>query len=1524
MTNAGCNMLPPSEDEAQRNTCNLNCRPCCGPLAGMADKQMAGNSCTSYDGLQKGDAGAGCAPDMMYCFPEGPESANKTCAGPRSPQPCAAGLSCVTTGSPSKPYECRGMPCNVFIQCLSVTKPNPSGLNEYCSPPTTTLCLGGGAGQSYFCSSKDTTMDCKPGLQCTGGVCKLPAPCTDASACFSMNSSGGGVKRGLNQSCNNQVMYSPCYNETGGIFSCDTTTKDMNDPMHCADSLVCIANGTANDIAQGSQQGTCKALCNSGPTPVCSSSEICLGTGNTCNMNTCKCTGPTCGKYGPEAGEECDDGNYVNTDACTQCKNATCGDGYLRTDITNSATPGYEKCDDGNTTNGDGCSSSCQKESLIPTTTVLTAVPSSSANVGQNVTFTATVSPSAAGGSVTFKDGSSPLATVSLNGGIATYSSSTLAAGSHSITAVYSGNTTYATSSSTLSYTINKISTSTVVTSSLNPSLVGQSVTFTATITPSSITGNVTFKDGSNILANGSSVAISAGKATYTTTALAAGTHPITAIYNGDPTYAASTSPQLNQVVNGTSSASASNSNSSDASSGNSATSASSTTSLSGSTPSGTSTPSSSASSSAASSTSSVCTLSLQQTMDAFRTTNKITYQFTESNGNVTFNNQTGCKTTISITTYKIISFTPALQTLFTSPSVTLQPGSTSVDVDTPQNCNYQYDFWYGTSGYPQTIEGSGVTSYPTLLAGKVVSNGGLCTDSGDCGDSKDNEKDDMADKADVDCYADGSMRPEMYDASRKESTPALPVVNCPAGNTVKFTSMQIAPIFDSILLDNDASGKVPAPGYKGTVFDDKTVSLNLQPGDKVFVMGFAADTGKGTVHYTDDFLTLSGPHRTADTVYNDASCQFVRRSEVPIDVTSMLVKGDETKAFTASLRATFKDYCRGYENHSTYFANIARCVPASSSSVSTRSSSSATAVTGNSSSLGSAGPVPTCHGKPATIYLDGTGKLVGGNAQSGFVNGGLIVHATSANDVIVGTSGNDTIWGGNGNDTICGLAGDDNIWGEDGDDLIDGGDGADAFHGSKGDDTLYGGAAADTIYGDEGQDHIYGEDGGDTIAAGDDGDFVCGGNDGDTIQDAAPVTPGRNIFCGGPGNDTINGGGDNDKLDGGIGANTVSGLGGADICKNGPTFNQCEDTTSNIPECNDCNGISSGASSSLQSSSRSSSFSSGVAVSTSSSLTSRSTSSTVSSSRSSSSSGFSTPVFSQGSSTTTITQLPFPPTAAVCGNMALESGEGCDDGNRYSQDGCSGSCYLEPGVYPFCGDGIITQGEECESGSQCENCRWIFSASSVSYVTTITPPNLIGCTPETGCDGGYRCINNFCLPLPADLDGGTYAQQVAQQNGQATSAVGSNMLCGNGTTEAGEQCDDGVRNSNLSNARCRIDCRLGTCGDQIIDTSYENCDDGNVRSGDGCSSLCQSERQAPAVLPANVIQLPLQPGATVAQQTVNGVSTTRGQLVQNSNGQTVYSLAGLPQTTQSGPAALAIMAAGASAGYSWMKRKKK
>ena len=185
-----------------------------------------------------------------------------------------------------------------------------------------------------------------------------------------------------------------------------------------------------------------------------------------------------------------------------------------------------------------------------------TAVTSSlnPSTLGQSVTFTATVSGGTAPtGTVQFKDGAANLgAPVSLAVVSATLTTSALVLGTHPITAVYSGDAGNTTSTSmVLNQVVNAaalIPTATTVTSSLNPSALGQSVTFAATVSGgTAATGTVQFKDGAANL--GAPVTLVGVSATLTTSALALGTHPITAIYSGDAGNATSTSMVLNQVV---------------------------------------------------------------------------------------------------------------------------------------------------------------------------------------------------------------------------------------------------------------------------------------------------------------------------------------------------------------------------------------------------------------------------------------------------------------------------------------------------------------------------------------------------------------------------------------------------------------------------------------------------------------------------------------------------------------------------------------------------------------------------------------------------------------------------------------------------------------------------------------------------------------------------------------------------------------------------------------------------------------
>jgi hypothetical protein len=208
------------------------------------------------------------------------------------------------------------------------------------------------------------------------------------------------------------------------------------------------------------------------------------------------------------------------------------------------------------------------------TTTTLVASPNPS-NSGQSVTFTATIAASNASadtanpsGTVNFYScttvacGSTTLlASPTISGGQATFSTTSLSNGSF-IEAVYQGDSTNfaGSTSNVVTQMVNSSGTAstTTLTSSPNPSTSGQSVTFTADVNKVSgshkPTGTVNFYSCTSVTGPcttqiGTGTLGSNGSATFTTSTLSAGSHFIEAIYQGDSTFAGSTSNIVTQVV---------------------------------------------------------------------------------------------------------------------------------------------------------------------------------------------------------------------------------------------------------------------------------------------------------------------------------------------------------------------------------------------------------------------------------------------------------------------------------------------------------------------------------------------------------------------------------------------------------------------------------------------------------------------------------------------------------------------------------------------------------------------------------------------------------------------------------------------------------------------------------------------------------------------------------------------------------------------------------------------------------------
>lgn len=166
------------------------------------------------------------------------------------------------------------------------------------------------------------------------------------------------------------------------------------------------------------------------------------------------------------------------------------------------------------------------------TTTTLVVTPAGPVVLGSSVSLKAAIAPTAAAGTVQLFDGATAIGgPVTVAAGSATYSTTTLAVGSHALSATFTpGTATYLGSTSAAkTLVVNPppvATTTTLAVSPVGPVIQGASVLLTATVAPGTAAGSVQFLDGTKLL--GTAV-VSVGTATLTTTALSAGTHSLTA-----------------------------------------------------------------------------------------------------------------------------------------------------------------------------------------------------------------------------------------------------------------------------------------------------------------------------------------------------------------------------------------------------------------------------------------------------------------------------------------------------------------------------------------------------------------------------------------------------------------------------------------------------------------------------------------------------------------------------------------------------------------------------------------------------------------------------------------------------------------------------------------------------------------------------------------------------------------------------------------------------------------------------------
>ncbi|HEV8320051.1 MAG TPA: DUF4215 domain-containing protein [Myxococcota bacterium] len=126
---------------------------------------------------------------------------------------------------------------------------------------------------------------------------------------------------------------------------------------------------------------------------------------------------------------------------------------------------------------------------------------------------------------------------------------------------------------------------------------------------------------------------------------------------------------------------------------------------------------------------------------------------------------------------------------------------------------------------------------------------------------------------------------------------------------------------------------------------------------------------------------------------------------------------------------------------------------------------------------------------------------------------------------------------------------------------------------------------------------------------------------------------------------------------------------------------------------------------------------------------------------------------------------------------------------------------------------------------------RVVFLAAALGVALAAAGAGCRCAGAEGVCGNGTREGNEECDDGNV-LDGDGCTSQCVTEGGG---------VCGDGTVDAGEQCDDG---NTVSNDGCSATCTTEggpACGDGTVDIG-EQCDDGNTVSGDGCSSTCMNE----------------------------------------------------------------------------------
>jgi phospholipase C len=173
-------------------------------------------------------------------------------------------------------------------------------------------------------------------------------------------------------------------------------------------------------------------------------------------------------------------------------------------------------------------------------------------SITASVSSTSTPTQPAPTGTITFNlDNGAFVGSDSISNNAATFNSSELAPGQHTIVASYSGDSNWAAvTSSPFTETIGQGTPTITLSSSVNPSTTGQAIGVTATLsdpTGTPVTGSITFNIDNGAFVGSDTVRNNA--VTFNSSELSSGIHLITATYGGDSNWKPVTSAQFKQII---------------------------------------------------------------------------------------------------------------------------------------------------------------------------------------------------------------------------------------------------------------------------------------------------------------------------------------------------------------------------------------------------------------------------------------------------------------------------------------------------------------------------------------------------------------------------------------------------------------------------------------------------------------------------------------------------------------------------------------------------------------------------------------------------------------------------------------------------------------------------------------------------------------------------------------------------------------------------------------------------------------